>query len=306
MSMVLGGCGASSDPCANDPLLCTDAGLGTCTGQCVNMPMGWMTGYLVWLGPEGSTLPTCPMNAPQSYPGYADTPPATVVCPPCTCSASTGSCLLSSPTSANGAKCPGDPSKVIPFDAPATWDGKCTAMDPVPSASSFLASPPYMQGKSTCYATDAPPIEVADGKTRALVCSNGYGLAAGECPYASDTCALNKVQGFLFCVARLGDQQCPDGWPEKHLEYDDSSQCGCNCGAPTGDLCTTTLTVYADTACSMPVGSTMLSSDQAQVCVDTTPGSPYGSKSSSPLVYQSGTCTPIPSTSAVQTLCCQP
>jgi hypothetical protein len=305
LALAAAGCGGS-DPCSSDPSLCADASLGTCTGQCVNVPESWNPGFLLWLGPEGSTLPTCPDVANRAYPGYADTPPTTVDCAPCTCTSSQGFCLLSTQMSANGAACPGDPSKVIPFDAPDTWDGTCTAMDAIPSASSLLASPPYLNSMSNCFPASAPPIMIAGGKTRALVCENGYGVLPGQqCLNPSETCTVQQVPGFLSCIFQGGDQTCPDGWPVKHLEYDDSQECGCNCGAPTGDQCTTTLTVYSDGACMNALGSAMLSSEQPQVCIDTTPGSPYGSMSSSPVVYQSGTCMPTQTKSPVSTFCCQ-
>src|SRR5262249_26285476 len=155
-------------------------------------------------------------------------------------------------------------------------------------AASLLASPPYLDGMTRCFPTTDPPIKVADGKTRALLCDNGSGILPGQqCATPGESCTLQKVPGFLFCIENGGDQQCPDGGPERHLYYDDNLACGCGCSAPTGDLCTTTLTVYSDSACMMQLATAQLSSDQLRVCVDT-PISPYGSKSASPVAYQSG------------------
>jgi hypothetical protein len=206
--------------------------------------------------------------------------------------------------SANGAVCPGDPGKVTAFDAPEAWDGTCTAMDAIPSAASLLASPPYLKNQM-CFPTPAPPIKIADGKTRALLCQGFDRLPGQYCANPSETCTMKKVPGFLFCVEQGGDQTCPDGWPEKHLYYDDNQECGCECGPPVGDHCTTTLTVYSDSACMTQLTTVQLSSDQAQTCVSTPTSPPYGSKASSSLVYQSGKCMPIPSSGPVTTYCCQ-
>lgn len=121
-------------------------------------------------------------------------------------------------------------------------------------------------------------------------------------------CAYPKADGFLTCIVKLapGDIECPAGWTDKHLVFENVDACGCTCGAPGGDSCSATVTVYADTACSQPLGSLKVSSDQATGCVDVPAGSTFGSKSSTPPVYMAGTCTPATTESHPVTFCCLP
>src|SRR5271154_5763727 len=76
------------------------------------------------------------------------------------------------------------------------------------------------------------------------------------------------------------------------LVFYNAQECICACGSPIGDSCSATVTVYEDGACSQPLGSVMVSSDQPQACVNVPPGSAFRSKSATPPVYNSGTCTP--------------
>jgi hypothetical protein len=311
VALALAGCG-TSDPCADDPALCNDAGsLVTCTGTCLSMqdvePYPWTLASLLWLGPEGSQMPACPPGAAAiTDPGYADAPPTMLACPPCTCTQSLGECFLPAMMSANRAPCPGVAAEAIPFDAPEIWDGTCTAMDAVPSAASLDVPPPALFGTSMCEASDAPPVSLAGGTTRALVCSNTDGEEPGACANPGDTCALGKAAGFLYCILAGGDQACPTPWPDKHLVFFDFQECNCSCGPPTGDTCTSTISVYSDSACMQPLGSAMVSSDQPDMCIDITPSSPLGSKSATPPIYQPVTCMPSETQSLPTTLCCQP
>jgi hypothetical protein len=298
-------CG-SADPCVTNPSQCNDGGLGTCTGQCVDLPASWSPGRLLWLGPEGSTPPACPAMAKNRLLGYADAPPPTVECPTCTCAATTGSCLLPSMINANKAACPGVPGEAVPFDAPNIWDGACTAMDAVSSAASLLVPPPALSPLSECFPSSDPAIQLAGGATRALVCSDDFGIEPGACADPQAFCTVAKAPGFSLCVSSGGDTVCPEGWPDKHVVFLDIDECACSCAPPTGEKCSSTLSVYADGACSQLLGSALVSSDQAPMCIDTPPGSPFGSKSATPPLYQSGTCTPSLTKSLPVTLCCQP
>jgi hypothetical protein len=121
-------------------------------------------------------------------------------------------------------------------------------------------------------------------------------------------CTYPKTAGFLTCIVTLSktDVECPAGWPAKHLVWENDLACGCTCGAPTGDSCSATVTVYEDGACSKPLGSVMVSSNQSKGCVDVAAGSAFGSKSSTPPVYTAGTCAPSPTQTHPQTFCCLP
>ncbi len=121
-------------------------------------------------------------------------------------------------------------------------------------------------------------------------------------------CAYPKADGFLTCIVRLapGDLECPAGWTEKHLVYENANACGCTCSAPSGESCSATVTVYGDDACSTALGSVSVSSDQSQACVGVAAGSAFGSKSSTPPVYKAGTCVPSPTQNHPSTYCCLP
>jgi hypothetical protein len=208
---------------------------------------------------------------------------------------------------ASKAACPGG-AQSVPFDAPTGWDGTCTAMDAISAAASVQAPPPELGFTSGCSPSDDPPLKLTGGKTRSLECGTAYGVGEepGTCLRAGDTCMVPNVSGFLTCIANAGDLPCPDGWPNKHLIFEDAYECHCTCGDPTGEACSSTLSVYADAACSQLLGSATLSSDNDPVCIDVPPGSPLGSKKATPPVYQSGTCTPSLTKSLPATLCCLP
>lgn len=302
------GCG-TPDPCANDPSLCLDAGPdsgsgpGTCSGVCAPpAPSGWFATSLLWLGKSDDMAPSCPDVMPIPFSGFADTPP-TVNCPACVCAPSSAACLLPDQLSANVGTCPGG-AGVLQFNAPPAWTGSCNTMNPVSSADSLTVAPPDSPGGS-CTPAAAGPMSI-QGPTSAQACESLNHVAPGSCGDQSMICAFPKTEGFLTCIVKLADVECPTGWPGKHLVFEDVYQCGCACSAPSGDACSATVTVYEDDKCSKPLGSVMVSSDEPKGCVDVLPGSAFGSKSSTPPVYTAGTCTPSPTQTHPQTFCCLP
>lgn len=302
-------CG-SPDPCTNDPAQCRDAGSdgsggpGSCTGVCApHAPVAWLATSLLWIGKPTDTPPVCPDVMPGSLPGFADTPPA-VSCPTCSCSPSSAQCLLPVQLLANSTACPGD-SGGQQFNPPKAWDGTCNATTPVSSADSLTVTPPPNPG-SSCSPVVTGPI-VIQGDTPALACSGLPSVAPGTCGDQSKVCAFPKEAGFLTCITSIGDQQCPAGWPTRHLIFLNSQACGCQCKSPVADSCSATVTVYEDDACSKPLGSVVVSSDQPQGCVDVAPGSAFGSRSSTPPVYKAGTCAPSTLNEGEPfTFCCVP
>ncbi len=120
-------------------------------------------------------------------------------------------------------------------------------------------------------------------------------------------CAFPKTGGFLTCITNIGDQPCPTGWPTRRVVYLNSQACGCQCGNPADESCSATVTVYQDGACSKPLGSVMVSSDQPKSCLDVISGSAFSSKSSTPPVYKSGICAPSKFDEGEPfTVCCVP
>jgi hypothetical protein len=313
--LLAAGCG-TSDPCAQDPGSCRDAAPDAvstnCPGECVQttgLTGLFRPGFLLWLGPEGTTPPNCLtgfFNASAPFPGYADAPPATVDCPQCSCSGSLNECLLPDMMNAGQSPCPAPLTQPIPFNAPDPWDGTCTAINALPSAASLDIPAPSLVTLSTCAPSDAPPVMLAGGTTRALICG-GPGDTGVACPNQGEVCTVSKVPGFLYCVGAPGDvATCPDGWPTRHVIYTDDAECNCSCGPVMGDECVSTLSVYSDSACTDLLAATMVTSNQTDVCINVPLGSPLGSKSSTLPVYMPGTCTPSLTKSQAQTLCCQP
>ena len=239
------------------------------------------------------------------FPGYADAPPATVECPPCTCSVSLNNCVLPHKMNAGKTSCPAPLTQPVPFDAPDPWDGTCTGVNAIPSAASLDVPPPSMLTFSYCQASNDPPVKLMGGTTRALMCGSP-GIFPLTCPSATDLCTVSRVPGFMFCVGQDGNvPTCPDGWPTRHVIYTDDAECNCACSQPMGDKCTTTLSVYSDAACMNLLAATMITSDVTDMCIDLPASPPLGSKSATLPVYMPGTCKPILTKSKPQTLCCQ-
>jgi len=298
------GCG-HQDPCAEDPASCN---LGTCSGQCAPPAPGFAEDMvLLWSGPVGSPVPACPSVTPYGTPGYLDTPPA-VTCPACSCGLSLGDCG-EPPVTANDVSCSAADGGA-PLDFPATWIGACNALSPAPTADSVTVGsvPISLVFESQCAAPSTPATTISGGVTQVLACYNLPPLPDGQCPLATnDVCAYAKVEGFSVCLVGQGDIACPSGWNDRHLYYDDFGACTCSCGSPVGDSCSTTVTAYADAACTTSLGSVKVSSDEPPACFSVTlPGSTLGSVAATPLVYTAGTCAPTLTKSPVSTLCCLP
>src|SRR5512132_2935004 len=130
------GCGpAESLPPPIDAGTPIDAG-DSCPGNglCVPGPPGsWLGPVILWTGPVVSA-PPCPAGAEaEIYTGYAD--PGVPPCGTCTCGPATGSCALPATLTAAAASCAADGSGVThtSVDPPASWDGTCTDMNPIPA-----------------------------------------------------------------------------------------------------------------------------------------------------------------------------
>ncbi len=302
------GCGsAPPDPCADNPAFCN--GNGTCAGQCITTPhKSNGVHLLIWSGPEGTTPPECPDGAPLTFGGYLDTPPDTVTCSgPCTCTPSQGACFPPVKIEANSASCPAAGPGVMhtPSSPPNIWDGSCAAGASVSSVFSVSVGPALLSSDRGCAAASLNATEIK-GMTRVKECTTDTYTVEGTCPNLDQLCTFKKVDGFEVCLYNFGDTSCPDSWPVKHLYYEDYRACTCECGDPVGDSCSTTVTLFADDACTQPIGSTPITTDDPTVCVDVPPGSALGSKSATLPNYQAGTCSPKLTKSVISTLCCLP
>lgn len=311
LTLALASCGPSgptstggaggTNPCVAHPESC----MGTCVGQCAPDAPGWPAVFFqLWSGPAGSTPPPCPEETPYPAHGYLDSPPDSVSCSECKCGSSQGVCGLPGTMTASDAACPATGS--TSFDAPSVWDGTCTAQNAVSSADSLTISPPRLGLYSKCAASATKVLGVQGGGTIALACKSPDSVPDGKCPDGR-VCAFPKVEGFRQCIVNFdGDAACPTDWPEKHLYYDEATLCSCTCGDPMGEGCSTTITVYQDGKCKVPLGSTTVSVDLPPACIDVAPGSALGSKSATPATYSAGTCAPTLTKSPPWTLCCLP
>jgi hypothetical protein len=306
---VFASCGtAVVNPCDQNP---NGPGcLGTCTGQCVPdaTPFGLFL-VLLWSGPDGTAPPECPSETGGGgLLGYLDTPPDATTCnPECSCSPSSGNCFPPSMLTASSGICPGSGTGT-PIGSPEAWSGAC-APAAVASAASVTIEPPGIGTVHQC----APPFTqtptITGGKTRALRCGDPRYLPAGECPLATQAiCAFPDVEGFALCLwgdPEAGDTACPPDWPVKHLYFDDANACACTCADPVGDFCSTTMTVFGDGACSKPLASTTVSSNQPPMCVPVAPGSTLGGMTATSSTYHSGACAPVLDKNPVSTMCCR-
>lgn len=101
--------------------------------------------------------------------------------------------------------------------------------------------------------TNVPPVEWPASGRACL--SDEY----GECP-GETVCALGPPAGTdTLCIARVGDQVCPNGYPDKEVHYTGSvnEQRGCttcSCGDPTGANCANqgTVDLFDAATCTGP------------------------------------------------------
>jgi hypothetical protein len=127
------------------------------------------------------------------------------------------------------------------------------------------------------------------------------GRTEGSCTDPGEVCTPRPPatpDGFATCVNRAGDDNnimCPPGYPARIVVYlaaDDNRSCApCECEPPQGSSCSSLVSLYADDACSVQVGSVTATSSSL-MCVDVPAGSPLGSKEANPPVYTSGSCQP--------------
>jgi len=316
------------DPCHyNDPPPVDDA----CQGECVPLfPFGWEGPALLWTGPMADQPLECPPHAPiAGFLGYSGLEPSPSACPVCTCEPSTGSCALPTDLTARSAICAGTSALDTSFDAPANWDGSCTAVNAVPQGA-MCGNEPCVQSlnieamtmtESGCTPKTQPVPNAAPGtwKTVGLAC-RGMEEHVGSCKDPGKICVPTSEPpppGFTQCLFKEGDVACPAVYTEKHVfhqGFDDKRTCTpCACGAPDGGTCTALLSVYEDTACTKLNYMTMISSVMS-VCGDIAiAGSALGSKSATSVTYSPGACAPSGGESmgdvelvGAATFCCLP
>jgi hypothetical protein len=270
--------GDPPDACAPDPGSGEiDAGedstpdTDACIGACVprlrldEEDDGWMGPLLLWSGPK-EKAPACP----DFTAGPVDEANADLVspseCQVCTCSPPTGSCKLPSKLTAAGATCKDDGPGVehIPFDPPASWDGACTTANAIPAGSGVqsLSIGPLQMVESGCTpGVDSPPAvtppTVPYWKTYAFTCEGGIDTNPWACKNGGECMppAEPLPEGFRRCVYQEGLVECPKAYPVRHVfnrGFDDGRTCSeCDCGPPTGGMCSSLISVFTDSTCKV-------------------------------------------------------
>ncbi|MFO0759155.1 MAG: hypothetical protein U0359_21865 [Byssovorax sp.] len=290
-----------------------DAGTGDasipCEGQCVpRRPVDWNEPLLLWTGP-GPDVPACPPQAAgeSGYDWYGDLQAPPLTCGSCTCTASAGSCTLPEDFTVSSATCAGPQSgaEFTFFDAPAGWDGSCTSMDGIMggkicdglSCVQSITIAPLQVTEGGCMKVDPPPPEpVAPtwGK-RAVVCP---GTTWGKCGGSAEECMPASAPGFERCVSRAGVWACPEisHYSERHVLYtgfSDTRGCApCSCGEPVGSSCFSSISIFTDDACGVPIPFTVPIDALGPKCHDLPAGTALGSKSAGPITYAPGICQP--------------
>ena len=114
-------------------------------------------------------------------------------------------------------------------------------------------------------------------------------------------------EGFRLCILREGEIDiCPIHWRSGPTTYyediDDNRICtDCACGPPSGGMCIAKVSLDKNSDCSESIDQFTISSAK-KTCIDVQPpGQPIMSKSSTPPVYVSGACKPVPGTSSGKT-----
>ncbi|MFS8069883.1 MAG: hypothetical protein ACMG6S_26255 [Byssovorax sp.] len=299
----------------------SDAG-ETCDGVCApGLPVGAFGPYLLWKGKEADA-PDCsdvPGSLGNAFTGYGY-PDGMLVCGPCKCAPSIGSCELPATLTTAAASCADNGPSVehLSFDPPADWTGTCTAENAI-SAGKLCGGVPCVQSVTIAPLTMTQggclPIEPPDVKPppAMTIFARGCGLVLGPaCPADPGRC-VPAAPGpeFKHCIAFLGSwsfSECPPSYPNRNIFYPDPDPtCSpCACDAPVGSSCTGSIKVSAASACSPPLLPAISLNEKDATCVDLPPGSALGSKSATAPSYHGGSCTPSGGVPDIAVFCCQP
>ena len=272
----------------------------TCPGECVSLsPLGWSLPVLLWSGPE-LEAPECSAarGSVMQYEGHAD-PIGPPKCPVCSCEPPTGECELPSLLVTSTQTCGGD------GPGPTFYD--FSGLDPDPMSCNTenaiagvlgvrsLTVGPVRMTESRCkpVATFPPKSGATSWKTFARVCSFGI----STCPEPGALCvpAAEPPPGFSQCIYQSGEHECPSGYPDRRVFYDeisDSPHCSeCACGMPEGSLCSAPLRVYQDAFCTVIAGGATYG--LTATCNDVAEGTSLWSKMLlAAATYEPGACEP--------------
>jgi hypothetical protein len=220
-----------------------------------------------------------------------------------------------------------------PFDPPFGWDGACSADDTIPAGQlcggkpcvrSLTVSAPVIEeqpcevltgqvgpGEPPKIASIAPP--PSSTTARACAASEPWSICQEE---PDKLCMPAAGSEFLKCVRKIGDEVCPEGWPVRHVVYNDvdvdTSCAPCECSPPSGGVCLVILDATSGGTCNgMPLDGVPVVSTDPSACFDLPSGIALASKAAEVFSYVKGACTPSGGEPVVNvklegatTLCC--
>jgi hypothetical protein len=273
----------------------------TCAGQCVVVPPfgGWSLPVLLWSGPLFDA-PECPGDRAGGvqFEGYAD-PSEPPDCPSCSCEPPTAACELPSVLTVGTQVCGAeDPPPIIQdFSGLDPDPSICNTDNPIPPGmSASWAIGPLTMTENGCKSVTTMPPKSGDSswKTFARAC----GFETSPCMDLGALCVSTAppAPGFSQCLYQQGEHECPSGYPNRRVFYDeisDSRHCSeCSCGTPEGGDCTAFVTLYEDAACTVVMVGSLVSSTSHWGCGDIATGATLGGKTATAPVYEPGWCEP--------------
>jgi hypothetical protein len=300
-----------------DPLPgCADGGvqgLVACTDPCVPAaPEGWTGPELVSVGSR-LFAEECPANAPNTvFEGWFEPVIEPPTCPSCACDEPLGTCKLPETWTVRSEPCGGDGIET-PFDPPPGWDGMCSAADTIPAGQLCDGKPCVRSLWVSAPPIEEQPCEVVTGQvdpggppklvpfappptsTTARACAPSAPWST--CQEEPDKLCLPKAGSeFSTCMRKPGDEACPEGWPVRHVVYEDvdvDTSCSpCSCSPPSGGTCSAAFSAHSDSMCGGPPNAGVVGTGLPGQCVDLLPGVALASKQAALLSYEPGKCEP--------------
>jgi len=209
-----------------------------------------------WEGPgilydgAAAMVPGCPPDFPDVvFEGFGNPVQQAASCAPCACGAPTVTCTPANLTAFGNDNCSGGSDALVQ----PTANNTCQAVAPSGGTDSYRAAAPTVSATPCAASGGAPTVPPAQAGSLGRLCSAT--LSDAGCDAQGEVCAPNAVAAPFeakVCVWRLGEQNCPAGYPDEHVfsnTLDDTRGCSaCSCG-DTVATCTATTTVYADGGC---------------------------------------------------------
>lgn len=246
--------------------------------ECVPaIPVGWGTFGLVALyAGSANNDPDCPEGtSSQVHTGNGDLINTSSTCSNCSCGSpswaacelddfNAGASGLQGARTKNTACGMAATAPQAELNIPLSWDGSCTALNTAP-------------GGATCAGNACnTAVEAATARPVNGTCVAGGGEQMGGTPTftsARKACRADALSGCegtekcvprwpapfeaRACVAKVGDQACPVGYPQKTISYvgiSDDRECSeCSCGVATGGSCKLEISLFSDGGCATPL-----------------------------------------------------